>query len=91
MSKLGFILRDLIGRAAPLRPVSTRLPSGLRVAVRILGTGETQLSLTRTLTQKPSRKEAVVCAEHAGWAHTTIEESTTRGGLPCLLVTQVGA
>lgn len=89
MSRLTLILTDLISRAVPGQPApATRLPSGLRVAVRTLPGGARQLSLTRTETQKPSVKEAEVCRDHANWPLASIEEGRTRTGLPCLLVTE---
>lgn len=92
MSRLAFILTDLIMRAQAGQPVPfTRLPSGLRVAVRCLPSGGKQMSLTRTASQKPSVKEAEVCREHAGWMLASIEEATTVSGLPCLLVTEARA
>ncbi|AIZ44848.1 hypothetical protein QR90_06645 [Deinococcus radiopugnans] len=89
MSRLTIILADLISRAVPGQPApATRLPSGLRVAVRTLPGGARQLSLTRTGTQKPSVKEAEVCRDCAGWTLASIEAGETRAGLPCLLVTE---
>ncbi|MBB5362102.1 hypothetical protein [Deinococcus humi] len=89
MSRLTFVLTDLISRAQPGQSVPfTRLPSGLRVAVRCLPSGARQLSLTRTASQKPSVKEAEVCREHANWPLASIEEARTVSGLPCLLVTE---
>lgn len=89
MSRLAAVLSHLIAQAQPGQPIpATRLPSGLRVSVRVLGSGQRQMSLTRTATQKPSVKEAEVCRDHAGWALASIEAGETRLGLPCLLVTQ---
>lgn len=92
MSRLTTILTDLITRAQPGQPVPfTKLPSGLRVAVRCLPGGGRQMSLTRTASQKPSVKEAEVCREYAGWPLAGIEEARTVSGLPCLLVTEARA
>lgn len=92
MSRLSLILTDLISRAQPGQAIPfTRLPSGLRVAVRCLPSGQRQLSLTRTASQKPSVKEAEVCREYASWPLAGIEEATTASGLPCLLVTEARA
>ncbi|WP_034382986.1 hypothetical protein [Deinococcus sp. YIM 77859] len=89
MSRLATILAHLITQAHPGQPIpTTKLPSGLRVSVRVLASGQRQMSLTRTATQKPSVKEAEVCRDHAGWALASIEVGETRTGLPCLLVTE---
>ena len=89
MSKLGLILTNLVTRSQAERPpcpVSTVLKSGLKVAAYQTAQGHPCLSLTRTVTQKPSQKEAEVCADHLGWVNPRIVSSTTRSGLPCLLV-----
>lgn len=86
MSKLGFILQHLVDGAQVDRPATTRLPSGLNVTARLTREGLRCLSLTRTETQKPSEKEAQVCADHLGWKEVQIVSSTTRTGKPCLLV-----
>lgn len=89
MSKLGFILTDLVTRAEAKRPpcpTSTVLKSGLKIAAYQTAQGHPCLSLTRTASQKPSQKEAEVCADHLGWAGARIVSSSTRAGLPCLLV-----
>ena len=90
MSYLGTILQDLMSQATIIRGTSTRLRSGLRVSARILPPGEQQYSLTRTKTTPPSRLEAETVQKHARWANAEIQEGTTKGGLPCLLVTKVG-
>lgn len=92
MSRLSLILADLITRAQPGQSIPfTKLASGLRVAVRCLPGGERQISLTRTATQMPSRKEAEVIRDHAGWPLASIEASTNRAGILCLLVTEARA
>lgn len=91
VSRLTIILREIISKAAPDSPAGVRLQSGLCVGVRVLRDGRRQMSLTRTATQKPAMKEAEVCRDHAGWVLAGIEASTTRSGLPCLLVTEAGA
>lgn len=85
---LSQVLTRLIGQASPERAAALSLKSGLRVSVRVLPGGTRQMSLTRIATQKPSWKEAEVCAEHAGWGNALIETGQTRTGLACLLVTE---
>ena len=86
MSRLGFILQNLMAGAQVDCPATTRLPSGLNVTARLTREGMRCLSLTRTETQKPSQKEAEVCADHLGWVGARIITATTRSGRPCLLV-----
>ena len=86
MSKLGFILQNLMAGAQVDHPATTRLPSGLSVTARLTREGLRCLSLTRTETQAPSQKEAETCAGHLGWTGARIVTATSRNGRFCLLV-----
>lgn len=88
MTRLALILQRLIADARPGQGTATILTSGLRVSVRVLAGGWRQMSLTRTASVRPSRKEAEVCARDAGWVDAGITEGTTRTGLPCLLISE---
>ncbi len=73
---LAEILAGLLERAQHLKPgqhVDTRLGSGLKVIVgRAASTGRRVISLSRTSSTAPSRKEAEVVAAHAGWTGAEI-------------------
>lgn len=72
-------------------PKAISLERGLKVAARIVSdsTGDfVQLSLTRDKTTAPSQADAQIVIDCLGWANAYTEETTTRAGLPCLLINE---